>query len=489
MKFRHGKRVMAIVAACCLMLGVFITFPGFSTQASAENPEHIVKKVIPTFTGDTKTTKGFTWYTTLESDRSDLQLVKKTGKKKPDFRKALNFSGTSYVSTNDSGERVHKAEAKRLKANTEYYYRVGDKKLNTWSETRLVKTSKKNGSFTFLELTDPQAKTEDEGKLAADTFNTAAKTVKDYDFMTVTGDFVDNGVVEDQWDWLINNSQNVWGNTTVVPVAGNHEGKNNAFIDHFNLKPAASNTDTTTGAYYSFNYSNTHFVVLNTNEDSEEYRDFTPAQVQWMTSDIKKAKAAGAKWTVVLIHKGPYTTSNHATDSDIIDPNGVRNKIAPLIGKLGVDLVIQGHDHIYARTKPIDGENQATQPTKITEWLNGQPIEYSVNPDGAIYFIPATAGPKVYKKNQDPVLGDAFYSKFERAEENHALKYGLDPTDPTRPVRGAIQNFTSVKVEKDRITVVVYEIDRIKGGAPYIVDQFGIEKSKNAKPSKSKQHR
>ncbi|RYM04740.1 hypothetical protein EWH99_08980 [Sporolactobacillus sp. THM7-7] len=45
----------------------------------------------------------------------------------------------------------------------------------------------------------------------------------------------------------------------------------------------------------------------------------------------------------------------------------------------------------------------------------------------------------------DPVLGDAFYDKFERAEENHAMKYGLDPDDPSRPVRGAIQNFTKVK--------------------------------------------
>ncbi|RYL91679.1 metallophosphoesterase family protein [Sporolactobacillus sp. THM19-2] len=474
--FRYGKRVTAFVTALCLILGLLVISPGFPDQAKAENQDPVVKKVVPTFTGDTKTSKGFTWYTMLESTGSDLQVVKKTGKKKPDFRKAIKFTGTSYVSTNDSGERVHKAEATGLKANTEYYYRVGDEKMNIWSDTGLVKTSKKNGAFTFLELTDPQAKTEEEGLLAASTFNIAAQTVKNYDFMTVTGDFVDNGVVEDEWDWLINNSKKVWGNTTVVPAAGNHEGKNNAFIDHFNVKPAASNTDTTTDAYYSFDYSNTHFTVLNTNEDSEEFRDFTPAQVNWMTSDIKAAKAAGAKWTVVLIHKGPYTTSNHATDDDIIDPNGVRNKIAPLIGKLGVDLVIQGHDHIYARSLPVNGDNEATQPATITEWLNGQQIDYSVNPDGSIYFIPATAGPKVYKKNIDPVLGDNFYSKFVRAEENHALKYGLDPSNPTRPVRGAIQNFTSVKVEKDRITVVVYEIDRIKGGAPYIVDQFGIQK-------------
>lgn len=484
---RNGKWMVSIIAAFCLTLGLLAGLPGISDRAMAERSQTAVKKVVPTFTGDTRTTKGFTWYTTLESSGSDLQLVRKTGKKAPDFTRTLHFSGTSYVSSNDSGERVHKAEARGLKADSEYYYRVGDQKRNIWSETGQIKTSKQNGSFTFLELTDPQAKTEEEGRLAAGTFNIAAQTVKNYDFMTVTGDFVDNGVNEDQWDWLINNSKKVWGNTTVVPVAGNHEDENNAFIDHFNLKPAASDDDTTSGAYYSFNYSNTHFVVLNTNEDSEQFRDFTPAQVEWMTRDMKQAKATGATWTVVLLHKGPYTTSNHATDDDIMGSNGVRNKIAPLLGKLGADLVIQGHDHIYARTLPIDGNNRATHPAVVTEWLNGQTIKYSVNPDGAVYVIPATAGPKVYKKNQDPILGDNFYSKFVRAEENHALKYGLDPDDPTRPVRGAIQNFTSVRVEKNRLTVVVYEIDRIKGGAPYIVDQFGIQK--NAAKKAHKHHK
>ncbi|MCO7175350.1 metallophosphoesterase [Sporolactobacillus kofuensis] len=473
-------KMLTVAVTMSLLFTMFSVSSGFSQRASAKTAEPIVKKVVPTFNGDSRTNKGFTWYTNLESSGSDLQLVKKLGKsvKKPDFKKALTFKGISYVSRNDSGERVHKAEAKGLKADTDYYYRVGDAKQNIWSEIDTVKTApKKNGAFTFLELTDPQAKTEDEGKLAADTFNKAAETVKNYDFMTVTGDFVDNGVEEDQWDWLINNSRSVWGNTTVVPAAGNHEAKNYAFIDHFNLKMATKNQDTKTGAYYSFNYSNTHFVVLNTNEDSEQYRDFTPEQVKWVTADIKKAKKNGAKWTVVLIHKGPYTTSNHATDSDIIDQNGVRYQIAPLIGKLGVDLVIQGHDHIYARTLPINKNNQATQPTTITEWMNGEKIDYTVKPNGAIYYIPATSGPKVYKKNTDPVLGDTFYNKFVRAEENHAMKYGLDPSDPTRPVRGAVQNFSSVTISKNKLSVVVYEIDRIKGtDDPYIIDQFGIIK-------------
>ncbi|MTT31398.1 phosphohydrolase [Terrilactibacillus sp. BCM23-1] len=470
---------------------MFIVPPSTPADA-AESPSNVtpdpnapignVKKVILTFTGDTKTTKGFTWYTTLASGASDLQIIEKTSKS-PNFKKAKKFKGISYVSTNDKEEVVHKAEAKGLKANTEYQYRVGDEKLGIWSEVGTVKTAPKSGAFTFMNLTDPQAKTEEEAKLAAQTFNKAAETIKDYDFMAVTGDFVDKGSMEDQWDWLIDNSKQTWGNTTVAPAAGNHEKQPNAFIDHFNIQEVP-NSDTTTGAYYSYDYSNTHFVVLNNNESSEKYRDFTPAQMEWMKSDIQAAKANGARWVVVLMHKGPYTTSNHATDEDIIGENGVRNKIAPVIAELGVDFVFQGHDHIYARSKPINEDNEATEPTKIKEIKNGQTIEYSVNPDGSIYFIPATSGPKVYYKNQDPILGEAYYNKFELAEENHAAKYGSDPEDSSRPVRGAIQNFASVTIDENRLTVVSYEIDRNKGMEPYIIDQFGIEKKDVTAPEK-----
>ncbi len=102
-------------------------------------------------------------------------------------------------------------------------------------------------------------------------------------------------------------------NKVSVTVSPSSVKSGGAFIEHFDLKPA-DNSATATGAYYSFDYSNAHFVVLNTNEDSPEYADFTPAQIQWMEDDVQAAKDVGAKWIIVIIHKGPYTTSNHATE-------------------------------------------------------------------------------------------------------------------------------------------------------------------------------
>nr|WP_311627693.1 metallophosphoesterase family protein [Peribacillus simplex] len=445
-----------------------------SLAAADSNPD--VSKVTVTFNGNSTNSKGFTWYTSLDSKNSDLQVVKKTGAKKPDFKKALKFSGTQNISTNSQKEYVHKAEATGLKADTEYYYRVGDASLNNWSEVGTFTTAPKNGAFTFIDLTDTQAKTEDEAILSSETISKALDTVPNAEFMVHNGDLVDDGAKEEQWDWLLGHSQESLLNTTFAPSAGNHEDESYAFIDHFNLD-VPENSATETGAYYSYDYSNAHFAVLNSNEDSEKYANFSEDQIEWLKEDVKAAKANGAKWVIVNIHKGPYTTSNHATDDDIMDPNGVRNQVAPLMAELDIDFVLQGHDHIYARTKPITSNGTASETEKITETKKGQTVEYTVNPDGAIYLIPATAGPKVYYKNQDPVLGEAFYNLFEVADENHSAIYGPDPSNNTRPVRGQIQNFVGITMDKDKLTAVTYEIDQNKNNAePYIIDQFGIIK-------------
>jgi|GEM_PF-792566 len=452
-----------------------------------------VSKVTVSFYDDTKSTRGFTWYTTRRSINSDLQVVAKTGAL-PDFNQAMSFTGTCAIPTNTitTPEYLHKAEATGLNANSEYFYRVGEASLDLWSDAGTFKTAPAGGAFTFIDLADTQAKTEEEAILSSQTISKALTTVDNAEFFAINGDIVDTGSNENQWDWVLGHSQSSLLNTTILPVAGNHDEQTNSFIDHFDIQPAAGSS-TATGAYYSCNYSNAHFIVLNNNEDSTEYADFTPAQIQWLQSDVQAARNAGYKWVIAIMHKGPYSTSNHATDADIMGANGVRTLVAPIMEQLGIDLVLQGHDHIYARSKPIKSNGKADAAERITETVNGQNIEYTVNPDGTIYLIPSTAGPKVYYKNtkiNDP--GNAsyvpgYYDLFDVADEHHAAIYGPDPSDASRPTRSMVQNFEAITVDGDKLTVVSYEIDqgdKIDGDAnnanPYIIDQFGIVKDDSA---------
>ena len=469
---KFTKKLLSATLAISIIGGV-----GGTLSFAAEKPiTTTINKVTVTFHGDATNSKGFTWYTSQDAKNSDVQVVKKMGAKKPNFDKGMTFKGTASISTNSQKEYVHKAVAAGLEPDTEYYFRVGDASLESWSEVGSFTTAPNKGSFTFIDVADTQAKTEEEAILSAETIEKAMETIPHAEFIVHNGDLVDDGVKEEQWDWLLGHAQESLLNTTFVPSAGNHEDENYAFIDHFNLE-VPKNAATETGAYYSYDYSNAHFVVLNSNEDSDNYDNFSEEQVKWLTEDVKAAKAKGAKWVIVNIHKGPYTTSNHATDDDIMGPNGVRNQIAPLMAELDIDFVLQGHDHIYARTKPINSEGKTSETDKILVTKKGQTTEYAVNPDGTIYLIPATAGPKVYYKNQDALLGSAYYNLFEVADESHAAIYGPDPNKNDRPVRGQIQNFIGITVSKNKLTAVSYEIDQNKNNAkPYIIDQFGIIK-------------
>ncbi len=463
------KKALSIIILVCALFSTAV-IPG---NAFADSN---ISKITVAFYGDPSSQAGFTWYTPADvSVNSDLQVVEKAGTSTPDFSKALNYSGQSSVSTNSLSERVHKAEATGLKANKTYFYRVGDASLDVWSDMGTFQTAPKNGAFTFIDIADTQAKEDDEALLSAQTIAKAFATVNNAKFFAINGDVVDTGSNEGQWNWLLGYAKENLLHTTILPVAGNHDSQKNAFIEHFDVKPA-DNSPNTSGAYYSLDYSNAHFIVLNNNENSSQYADFTPAQIQWMKDDITAAKASGAEWIIVDMHKGPYTTSNHATDNDIIGPNGVRTLVAPIMEELGVDLVLQGHDHIYARSKPIQSDGTAAPADKVTKTLNGQTIEYTVNPDGTIYLIPSTAGPKVYYKNK--TIDPSYYDLFEVADESHAAPYGPDPGDPTRPVRSQIQNFESITIDGKLLTVVSYEIDQSKNNAePYIIDQFGISKN------------
>lgn len=457
--------------------GITAAIEGRIANGNTANTNDAVSKVTATVNGDPASSEGFTWYTGIVSGHSDLQVTEKTGTT-TDWSKAVSFTGTWAAATNSPSERVHKAEATGLKAGTTYCYRVGDATLGVWNAVygsdATFQTAPTSGAFTFVDLTDTQALSEPEAVISSQTIAKALATVNNAKFLALGGDFVEYGNQEANWNWVLSHAEASLQSTTLVPVAGNHESNTNAYIQHFDVS-APGGQATTNGAYYSYNYSNAHFIVLNTNDNSTDYADFSPTQLQWMQNDVQAARTAGAKWIIVMLHKGPYTTANHATDSDIMGATGLRTKIAPIMASLGIDLVLQGHDHIYARSKPIKADGTAASETQITEAFNGQNINYTVNPNGSIYLIPGTAGCKVYYKNK--TIDPNYFNLFDVADENHAAKYGPDPGNTTEPKRGQVQTFEGITIDGSKLSVISYEIDQNQNNAqPYVIDTFGIEK-------------
>lgn len=420
-----SKRLWAILLLVCILAGLA---PG---AASSEQ----FFKVTVTFYGDTRTEKAFTWYTKDDIARSDLQVAPYTAEG-ADFSRAVTFSGSSGASGSRDGELWHKAVAKDLQPGTKYAFRVGDQSLARWSRPGTFETAGE-GPFTFVCLTDTQAGNLSQSRISADTISAALKLAQDCKFILHSGDVVDTGAKEEEWDWMLKSCEDSLMNMTIAPVAGNHERAAGVFDEHFNLN-APAGADRSRGVYYSFTYGSVHFVNLNTNETSDEYAALSTAQAEWLKSDIAKARQNGAARIVINLHKGMYNMGAYAKAADVTGKTGQRTKLAPLLEELGADLVLQGHDHFACRTQPLRGGK--------------------VDPYGTTYLNCNAAGVKVYKR--DTSLSESYLSLFAYYNKK-------------TPEYGRYQNFAIITVDAHaNMKGTLYEIDRKGASSPYVVDSF-----------------
>ncbi|NUP10011.1 MAG: hypothetical protein HOW73_28515 [Polyangiaceae bacterium] len=118
------------------------------------------------------------------------------------------------------------------------------------------------------------------------------------------------------------------------PVPGNHEYRTRDAIPYRALFDLPNNE-----RWYSFDWGDVHFVGLDTEQMGE-------TQIRWLAADLAKNEK---KWTVVFLHKPAFSSGWHGSDDE------VREAFVPIFEKYGVDIVLQGHDHHYERTKPQNG--------------------------------------------------------------------------------------------------------------------------------------
>lgn len=142
-------------------------------------------------------------------------------------------------------------------------------------------------------------------------------------------------------------------NTPVWPVYGNHDARRWVFFDIFSFPANAESGGTASGTenYYSFDYANIHFVMLDSQESS-----LAPdgEMLTWLKKDLEQTKQ---QWLITLFHHPPYTKGSHDSDSQR-DSRGrlisVRENVLPILESAGVDLVLSGHSHMYERSELIN---------------------------------------------------------------------------------------------------------------------------------------
>jgi hypothetical protein len=201
-------------------------------------------------------------------------------------------------------------------------------------------------------------------------------------FIAHGGDLVDVAERDDQWSEFFM-AYSPWAATIPqLVVPGNHDysstgGKitlSSHWKQYFQYPTVdLPNLDQTV---YAIDVMGVRFISLNSMVGMQQ-------QIPWMEKVLQNNPN---QWTVVMFHHPLYSSAS-GRDS------AARRKLwEPIFSRFNVDLVLQGHDHTYARTGLIhDGKASKTT--------------------GSVYLT-SVAGPKMYKLN----LSDLHVSGAARSQ-------------------------------------------------------------------------
>lgn len=459
MTSKFVAKTVSILIIVLLFVAV-AAFPATAQAVQVVNPKQTPRMITVCPFGDTTTQMAFNWNTIQYAD-SDVLIVEKSDSRGFESASVKKVTGTTTKGTVADDGYIHRAVASDLTPATEYIFKVGDAELNNFSEQGSFKTSG-DGAFTFLHVSDPQAYEEryyeNYGKLL-----TSASKLYDFSFVALTGDIVNNSWTGqtpqlEQWEWALTDRFDFLGNTPIAAVAGNHEAATDDFYSRFNYN-VPQDADTSTGCYYSFNWSNAHFVCLNTNDttnrETPSATGLSDAQINWIKSDLETNK--NAEWLIVLMHKGIYDAGDHCQNADLgegsedYDIEKIRNQLAPLFTQYGVDLVLQGHDHLYSKSAPIvatisDGnlEQTADEQAEMRS-VDGVEMETYLSPKGTLYL------------NSGSASGSKYYTPNANYDSNLIVKANNPNT----------LMYTAITIDGDKLVVNTYTMDNDFNSVPY----------------------
>jgi hypothetical protein len=374
------------------------------------------------------------WRTTPEVEGTAIRLlparfeaIEHDAEGSPDLsRMRLERGTSSLVRTpdllNDPVNRRHVTAVGGLSPDTTYLYSLGDGTPGRWGPWRTVKTGRPAGGINeFLYMGDAQTGLEDWGKRLV----TAFRRHPGLEFILLAGDLVDRGNERTNWDHFFLRATEIFERVPVMPCVGNHEYLDQGprlYRSFFSL-PKNGPQGVEPGLVYGFEHGGAFFAILDSTLASSDARQ-ARRQAEWLDHALSETLAA---WKFVMFHH-PVYPSHPERDTPVL-----REHWVPIFDKHHVAMVLQGHDHAYLRTYPMQGHHPVASPR-----------------EGTIYVV-AVSGDKFY----DQRLSDYIEVGFTRTSTYQTIE---------------IDNVT------DRLTYRAWTDE----GA--VVDQLVISRSPHSRP-------
>ncbi|WP_435010684.1 fibronectin type III domain-containing protein [Tundrisphaera lichenicola] len=327
-------------------------------QPSGPSPD----QVVVSFGADPTNTLSITWRTDPSVGDSFVRIAPESsgeaGKIDPKVIRGDAHPVNSQGLLNDPTILRHRAIVEGLAPDTRYAYSVGDGTPNGWTDWRTVQTAPSVlRDFGFLYMGDAQCGLERWGDL----LHVAHRRRPDAGFLLLAGDLVDRGNERTNWDHFFLRAAGVFEEIPFMPSVGNHEYLDlgpEIYRGTFDL-PANGPAGIDPNLVYSFEYSDAFVAVLDSNLGLYDSR-LAKAQTDWLDEALTRTRAT---WKFVTFHHPVYASHPTRENPPIGEAWG------PVFDKHHVDMVLQGHDHAYLRTRPMRAGRPVESPAEGTVYV------------------------------------------------------------------------------------------------------------------------
>ena len=474
---KSTSRTQAVARVGLVALCVSAVFGGvFATQSAIAADAPVTIKTIVLGVGADDHSRYVTWYADQDTD-SVVQLEKTKELNNGAFDEdavsiPAEIVATTGTSTGDVARSPFRGSAllEGFDANSEYSYRVLASD-GTASPTYTFKTSSfgVGKGFTFAAFGDPQIGAESSNNRESissdmkedaagwvDTLNVlqadAANDGLPLELLTSTGDQIETANVESQWDAWFQPEQ-----LRSIPYAaaiGNHDSSDLGYRYHFtppNNDVTTPDLQTAAGGDYWYTYKGVLFVVINSNAQSTTKN---PAHIDF----VRKAVEANpsAQWKVVSYHHSIYSPASHANDGDAV---GRRPSFTQGFSDLGINLVLQGHDHSYSRSYVLRNGGVGAERQNAVE----QPGADTVfeGPGGVVYVTTNSASGSKYYGLTEPRVGTTSDATLNGRYALETMPYpaaGANPANGTPAGAHALHWANSVENQDNVRTYLKVEV-------------------------------
>jgi 3',5'-cyclic AMP phosphodiesterase CpdA len=383
-----------------------------------EIPSKDPDRIILTFNGNPATSRAVTWRTDTTITKAVAQIALATvnsgfaEKAKTIEARTEKFDLGRYKANASLMVHYHSTNFEGLLPDKLYAYRVGDGEAH-WSEWIQFRTAKEAYAPTsFVYFGDAQ---NDVLSHWSRVIRMAYQTAPEASFVVHAGDLINNAHHDYEWAEWYKAGGFIHSQWTAIPVVGNHEFRPRSegesrelsiqWRPQFTLPIENSIPENLHETVYTVDYQDIRFIILNSNANLEEQTDYLE----------EKLKNSNAKWNIITCHHSVFSPAKGR------DFEFARKNWKPLLDTYNVDLVLNGHDHTYAR---------GHVPTRTTSTVRKNEI--------TTVYVTSVSGPKQYELDKEQLKS-----------------YEEDGYTPDKTAEQT-QFFQVISIEDNKLTYIAY---------------------------------